>query len=222
MAGVWCWRQAQVPGPTDDAWTLAADAVLDAPVGDLSFAGGEDAAMRRLPVEYDPKPDAWGDGDGDTPIILHLRGATLRQALRALNFRAGRGRLAWWYDPDAGRIAVDDWSRQMPTTVKRFYDVGDLVTIGHDLANRFRRVPPQYGVEPWTRQGQEHELDRFLRGLVDDYGYTWDYSGSGGWPAFVHTGLKGGRLTVTQTPDRQRRIELLLAALGAKEFDETL
>ena len=213
VGGAWCWRQARAAGVTPDSWTLAADALLDAPLADRDLAGPRRDVLAALPVDYEPTPDSLGRAPHDDDVTLHLRRGTLRQALDALDGHD----VAWWYDPDARRIAVGTWQNQDPPVVERVYFVGDLLDRGLDLAGRFRRVGSQFSPDPWTLWGQQYELRDLLRCNIDGRGWTWgDRNGVGGVD-FGSIGFAGGHMTVRQTPDRQRHVELLLAALRATE-----
>ena len=214
VAAAWCWRQGATPRLTDDPWTLAADAMLDAPVADVSFAGSGDEAMDLLPIVYKSQPDAWGDRSGDATVILRLRGATLRQALQALDGELHRGRLAWWYDAESEGIVVSaPQSGRYPSQIERVYDVGDILGDGRSLARRFRHFSQRYQPDPRTLRGQYVALSEFLTHAARTEDWTDEPRHRGGFFAADPEGI----LVRTAGAAEHRRVELVLAALRAKD-----
>ena len=226
VVGVYGWRQAHAPPVS--ARPLPADVVLNRRLPDLMLGRttleGAVNSLRDAGVAVEArwgKPgDLFSELPRDTPVDLNLRRPTLRQALVDLQRQAGPRGLAYWVSPDGG-VVISGWMVQNPPLSLRVYDARDLTADAVAFAGRLGPADPaiaftQRGFALFNSPDAEssaQSLTYLIRDLVEPY--AWDYIGSGAPPSYGGTGVENGRLTITQTPEAQRKVEMLLAALRA-------
>ena len=165
-------------------------------------------AMLRAQTGADVRLDAdpsGGEVDVTMPVDLHLRDATLRQALEALVDYPGRLYLGFAVHGDS--IVVAQHDRLGHYAYARAYDVRDIrlqtLPPGTDSGGCFPNTAPPERVQ------MDEELSRLLVEMVDSEGWV----DNGGLSGAVRTA--SGRLLVHAPSETHRQIQELLDPLRA-------
>lgn len=223
VVGVYLWRNTHAPAVV--ARPMASDAVLDRRLPDLmpgrTTLGESIGAIRDagVPVRLLAGDGGWGKIDASAPLDLALRRPTVRQALADIARQLASYRIATWVAAD-GTVKLSSRTMMNPPLAYRVYDARGLSVDAAALAARFTPAAADArtywggGVyDSGDAEAAARSLAYLVRRVVEPG--TWDYIGSGVPPAYGGTGVEYGRLTVTQTPQAQRKVEMLLAALRA-------
>jgi hypothetical protein len=210
-----------LPQPTaDELLAKALDRKIE---GDVEIVGTLEDAIAKLiqfgallQVRHSEVHDSVFALPLQATIAVRLRDATVDQWLRSIEFQIPDRTVVHWTDAE-GRIQITRAGRQNPPRTEQFYDVRGIVLDAQSFSSLFPTRRFERNAFGWVPSDPREVAEADLIELVRRFAGlgTWDYIGSGSWPSWGHSGMIDGRMIITQTPQIQREIEVILSALRA-------